>query len=131
MAREIKYYNGSTNSAGTIYTVPAGRTAKVTFNYLYTESGATLYVDGHAVLSGTSGGMTYGAANISPLYTSTSNTASAFIPLSVNQGYAVDSGSNSWRILTIVWYIGAGSTITTNNTFSSTVSYSFNAIEEY
>ena len=126
MAREIKYFNGSTTSNTTVYTVPAGRTAKVTFNYARCESGAQLLVDGHYMLIGTISGMQYGGTTIGKISSSTE----AYFPPSQTQGYATD-GSGSVNLITVVWYLGAGSTITTNNTFSVSVSYSFNTIEEY
>ena len=117
MAREIKYFTG--NAAGTVYTVPAGRTAKVIVNYIDTQSdfGSTFLIGGRLAFPT---GLQYGVGFVPDL-----SSTSALSP-GVNQGIA-NSASQPYVVNTI-WYLGAGSNVGSSG---GIVPYSFMAIEEF
>jgi len=114
MAREIKYFSGSTG--GTLYTVPTGRTAKVIFNAVnlsFSESvtiaGTTAY---NSVRFGQAIEVTTDAYPISPGF---------------EQIIAQYYSSSQIYIVNKTWYLGPGQTVY----MTGSGAYSFMSIEEY
>lgn len=117
MAREIKYFNGS--GGGTIYTVPAGRTAKVILNYVDTSGSGSLVIAG---LTAIPAGRRLGGTN--PI----TSTSTSVVSPGENQSVVFLSGGGTPEIGTTIWYIGAGATVSVP-AFSAV--YNFLVIEEF
>lgn len=120
MAREIKYFNGS--GAGTLYTVPVGRTAKVTFNYVDAPFGESIIVAGRTAMTNSSR-LGFQVSDIV-------STSASMVSPGENQSVAYNYGTNEPIIVTSTWYIGAGATVSATNN-GSPVTYNFLVIEEY
>ena len=146
MAREIKNFSAviaANSGASTIYTVPAGRSAKLTFNtFLVTlpSSNDYLKVNGTTIWGGsTYGGIVsttlgYGMPGIQALLSSNTNQL-ALAPLDETQAYAWNPTNSVFMITKRIWYMGAGQAVTANTAFAgggaNTISYDFQVIEEY
>jgi hypothetical protein len=124
MSREIKYFKGST-SGGTLYTVPAGRTAKIIINYFIGNIGGSPSVS-------------IDATEVCPQTSSVGLKLAAIVasstPMPAPAGYIGVTGGAPDNIADYYvqkeWFVGPGSTVIASSaTFP--VHYSFMAIEEY
>jgi hypothetical protein len=131
MTRAISHFSGQNNELGsqTVYTVPAGRTAKVLINYVFTSSSGTNYlaVNGQAAVSGTN------ASVGSPVTSTASSSLTAIAVPGHNQSMGMINGVPT--IFTTVWYIGTGNTVSSVSSGGggggAYISYDFTVIEEY
>jgi hypothetical protein len=139
MAKQIKYFSGSLSigsgtAAQAIYTVPAARFAKVTFNQVMVTAGSggssSILVDGRdAAQAAGSISITFGGST--PIG---SNSATAYPTVNAEQLLGASSSSN-YYVMQRIWYIGPGVSVIVsldasalNGAFSR---WSLGVVEEY
>ena len=139
MAKAVKVFSGSNTSSITVYTVPAGRVAKVTFSYCLSNTNSvggfnSLTVGGISVFSLNSNSPNNGfPAHRSFTSGNTATEASAgYVLLSSTVAYTTSvgnpssPGANNGTIIPIEFYLGAGDTVV-----AEAMRYNFSAVEEF
>ena len=147
MAKEIKVFSGSFNySSGgtnTIYTVPAGRVAKVTIGTLFLEAiggsfgaaSVNLTAAGRTIISVSSpNNSTYVTASTSD-FNAIFGTTTSNIHSPGSGQKSVRSGTNAW-IIDSEFYLIAGNTVVVTGATGGPgsfagIGYNFSAVEEF
>ena len=133
MAKQVKVFNGVISSSGAIYTVPAGRVAKVTIGSLaingLTVTASSFSVGGiQVVFASTNSSQT--PAKTSDFNASFGTTINLLSP-GAGQKSAIRGVTNP-ILIDSEFYIQAGDTVSFSSPGSSgNCRYSFSAVEEF